>query len=474
MKIHLLAIICIPALFSCGGKQTSMGPFPDSSGISFPLQAYVEAEDPAFTYDILDSLQGEGWTEYRIKMISGNWLSPEEVDESTWWHWLTVIFPDRPTERGSLMLIGGGSREDLTPIPANGSMVRAALATHSVITHISNIPFQPLDFSKDPQGQVYEDDLIAFAWRQFLLGGATEDLQDWLPRFPMTRAVCRAMDVVQELARDREQAIDSFVVAGASKRGWTTWNVAAVDERVMGIAPVVIDLLNLIPSFQHHWRCYGEWAPAIDPYVHQGIMDWMDTEEFQSLLDLVEPYQFLDRLRMPKFLINAASDEFFVSDSWQFYWEALQGEKYLRYVPNAGHGLHGSYLPAELVAFYQHLISGEALPDFQWRISGDSIFAQVDPGSPYQINRWEATNPEGRDFRSYVIGESWRMTELEWNESGHYALVISPPQKGYKASLLEVVFHPEAAYPLTLSSGILVCPDTYPYSLYKPAEIQRE
>lgn len=37
--------------------------------------------------------------------------------------------------------------------------------------------------------------------------------------------------------------LKNFVVGGASKRGWTTWTTAAVDDRVVAIVPVVIDLL---------------------------------------------------------------------------------------------------------------------------------------------------------------------------------------------------------------------------------------
>ena len=100
----------------------------------------------------------------------------------------------------------------------------------------------------------------------------------------MTRAVVRAMDVVQKLSKKLENPIDSFFVTGASKRGWVTWTTAIVDDRVMGIAPVVIDLLNLFPSFQHHWRVYGEWSPAVEDYVNEGIMDWTESKEYGVII----------------------------------------------------------------------------------------------------------------------------------------------------------------------------------------------
>jgi PhoPQ-activated pathogenicity-related protein len=46
-------------------------------------------------------------------------------------------------------------------------------------------------------------------------------------------------------------------VAGASKRGWTTWLTPAVDKRVRAIVPIVLDILNIVPNINHHWQAYG-------------------------------------------------------------------------------------------------------------------------------------------------------------------------------------------------------------------------
>jgi PhoPQ-activated pathogenicity-related protein len=465
MKQTFISLMAFIILAACNSPEQKT----ETTESSFPLQAYVEAPDETFRYEIRETVLGESWTEYRIYMVSGTWLTHEEVDEPEWWHWLTMVVPDGLRETESLIYIGGGWRGDTIPIAANKEMIEAALITGSVVSQISNIPFQPLDFKGDTKEGVFEDELIAFGWLQFLEGGATEDLQEWLARFPMTRAVVRAMDVVQEVSAIKHQEVEEFFVAGASKRGWTTWTVAAVDDRVMGIAPVVIDLLNVIPSFQHHWQCYGEWAPAIDDYKNQGIMNRIETDEFLSMLKLVEPYQFLERLTMPKLLINATCDEFFVTDSWKFYWNDLQGENYLQYVPNVGHGLHGSYLPENLVSFYHSTITDTKIPDFQWHISQDTIFAQIPLGLDYQIRLWEAVNEKDRDFKLYVVGEeAWKMTTLEISADGSYTIPIIAPENGYKGALVELVFNPDSEFPLTLTTGTVVTPDTYPYDPFIP------
>ena len=76
----------------------------------------------------------------------------------------------------------------------------------------------------------------------------------------MTRAVIRSMDLIQEITKFNPIPISEFFISGASKRGWTTWTSAAIDNRIIGIAPVVIDLLNLVPSFSHHFKSYGSYS----------------------------------------------------------------------------------------------------------------------------------------------------------------------------------------------------------------------
>ena len=110
----------------------------------------------------------------------------------------------------------------------------------------------------------------------------------------------------------------------------------------MGIAPLVIDLLNTVPSFQHHYRANGDWLHVEQDYVKTGLMNWIGTPAYFRLMDLVEHFEFREQFKMPKLIIKGTIEEFFLPDSWQFYWDDLPGPKYLQYIPNANHGSAGS------------------------------------------------------------------------------------------------------------------------------------
>jgi len=432
------------------------------------LKEYVYAWDPAFRYEIIDTLYAETWKEYYIKMVSGTWLTEKEVNHTEWWHWVTIVVPNNVLETEALLFIGGGSSKDMKPKKATELLVNAALETKSIIAEISNIPFQPLNYMDDSKDDRYEDDLIAYGWNKFLESGAKDNDVEWLARLPMTRAVVRGMDIIQKVTSDINIKIDEFVVAGASKRGWTTWTTAIVDNRVIAIVPIVIDLLNVIPSFDHHWRCYGEWSPAIDDYVNEGITEWMGSEEYNRLLELVEPFSFTDQLSIPKFLINATGDEFFVTDSWKFYWDKLIGSKYLQYVPNGSHGLTGTYNPGSLIAFYNAIITNSKIPEFNWHVSNDSIYLEINTIYNYTVKSWEAINKDTRDFRVPVIGRSWKSHKINKTLNHKYFLHVNQPKTGYKAGLLEITID-SGNYPFVFTTGTLVSPNTYPFMPFKPS-----
>ena len=431
---------------------------------------YVNSHDPSFRYDMVDTIIGDGWKEYKIRMVSGSWLDKNDFDDNSneWWHWISVIVPDNLEKSTSMMVIGSGSTQDFSlerygNKKTNSQYLKAALTTKSIISEINNVPFQPINFSGDNKLGRYEDDLIAYSWRQFLEGGAKDS--EWLPRFPMTRAVVRAMDVVQDISNEINNPVDSFFVTGASKRGWVAWTTAIADDRVMGIAPVVIDLLNLYPSFQHHWKVYGEWSPAIDDYVKEDIMNWTESKEYEKLIEITDPYSYRFSLNMPKYIINASSDEFFVTDSWQFYWDDLVGEKHLQYLPNAGHGLYGTYVTDDLINFYSKAINQKRLPYYEWSIDQNIINLIIEPSAHYKIKKWSINNSE-RDFRIYKVGEAWTSEDMDKNKNGKYSISIDNPDSGYTAQFVEIIFDSDSEESISITTGTVISPNKYPYSKF--------
>jgi len=396
-------------------------------------------------------------------MTSQNWLTTAEVDRPLWQHWVTVIKPEQVKTNIGLLFITGGANDGKPPGRVEPNLAGVARETGAVVTELRMVPNQPLVFNNDGKSRS-EDDLIAYAWDKFLRTGNA----NWLPRLPMTKSAVRAMDTVTDYCRKSAGiAVDRFVVAGGSKRGWTTWTTAAVDKRVVAIAPIVIDLLNVIPSFQHHWRVYGFWAPAIKDYENQGIMNWTERPEYRELLKIVEPFEYRDRLTMPKLLVYSSGDQFFLPDSSQFYFDQLKGEKFLRYVPNSDHSLRNTDAYESLLSFFGMIVNGAARPRFTWKKQKDGSLRLRVNDEPREVKLWQATNPKARDFRLATLGPVWRSAPLTGND-GVFLGKVDKPAEGFTAFFLELTYPGHGKYPLKLTTEVSVVPDVYPHPPFKP------
>jgi PhoPQ-activated pathogenicity-related protein len=435
-----------------------------------PLESYVTSRDKTTTWETLDTIGGEGHTTYILRMISQKWLSEEEVKDPVWWHWLTVVVPDSLQSHTGMLFIGGGNRQRKQPEKAGEQFLQTALTTHSIVAELHNVPNQPLEFTGDTFGLRDEDEIVAFGWRKFLEGGARDEDIHWLARMPMTTAVVRAMDVLQEFSvQTLEEPLEKFVVAGGSKRGWTTWTTGVTDDRVIAIIPIVIDMLNVVPSFQHHWRVYGAWAPAVGDYEREGIMDWQGSTEYQRLVDLTEPFSFRNKLTIPKMIINATGDQFFLPDSWQFYWNDLIGEKHLRYVPNSEHSMRETDAWLTLTAFYQMMVDGTARPDFDWKVENGEIHIQTRKEfEPQSLTLWKAYNPTARNFQVDSIGRVYQSSPIEISQDGVYQIKIETPEIGWSAYFVELTFpgKKKEQIALKLSTGVVVLPNVYPFESF--------
>jgi PhoPQ-activated pathogenicity-related protein len=430
------------------------------------LDRYVAAPDTNYTWRLVNTIKGEGYTTYVIDMISQAWLTTNEVNRMLWQHWLTIVKPDKITASTSLLFIGGGSNKKEASARADDNLVTIARRTETVVTELRNIPNEPLVFAGETEERT-EDGIIAYTWDKFLRTGD----EKWPARLPMTKAAARAMDTITAFCvsdAGGKVTVDKFFVAGGSKRGWTTWTTAAVDNRVIAIAPLVIDLLNIEPSFVHHWEAYGFWAPAIGDYVAMKIMDWSGTPEYRALMKIEEPYEYRARLTIPKFIINASGDQFFLPDSSQFYFNDLPGVKYLRYVPNVDHGLKGSDAWRTLLACYHAVLKGEKLPQFSWTADRNGILRVTSKDKPAEAKLWRATNESARDFRLITIGPAWKSTDLSTTGDGVYLAKVEKPAKGWTAYFLELTYTNGITEPFKFTTDVHVVPDVLPFKYTKP------
>ncbi len=429
------------------------------------LDRYVAQPDPVYAWREVAGNRGNGYNMHVLELTSQTWRSAKDVDRPVWKHWLTITVPDHAVGNRAFLVIGGGRNGDPPPAKPSERAALIAVESGSVVAELGMVPNQPLRFTDSPDIARSEDGIIAYSRVKHF---ATKD-DTWLVRLAMVKSAVRAMDAVQQFLATAEGGrikIDQFVVAGGSKRGWTTWLVGAVDRRVIAIVPIVIDALNSEAITKHQFEAYGFFSPALKDYVEQGLFPHrIGTPEYRAVLDIEDPYSYRNRprLRMPKFMIDAAGDQFFLPDNSQFYYHGLPEEKHIRYVPNAKHNLAGSDATDSIIAFYQCILKGTQRPRFTWSKEKDGSLLVNVVDSPTEVRLWQATNPKARDFRLDVIGKAYASTILQPTRDKTYVAKVAKPDVGFTAFFVELTYPGPGKYPLKFTTEVSVVPDILPY-----------
>lgn len=436
------------------------------------LDRYVAKPDPTYSWKLARQTPGDDNTQYVIDLTSQTWRTEKDVNRPVWKHALVIVKPKSVSSNKAFLFIVGGGNDGELPTSADAKAISIARATGSVVAELRMVPNQPLIFHQDRMPRK-EDDIIGYTWDQFLKTGD----ETWPARLPMVKSAVRAMDTVQAFLKTPEGGgldIDGFVVAGGSKRGWTTWCTAAVDKRVIAAVPIVIDVLNVRKSMAHHAEVYGFYANAVGDYMKHNIMQRIDHERLPALYVIEDPYSYRDRFTMPKFIVNAAGDQFFCPDSSQFYYDDLPGEKYLRYVPNGDHSLKDTDALESITAFYSTILRGVERPKYSWKFLEDGSIRVESETRPKNVLVWQAHNPKTRDFRVDTIGRTYTSTAINEVETGVYVGKVDSPQEGWKAYFVELEFDVGAPVPLKLSTAVRITPDKRPFEGINPAKAPYE
>ncbi|MBY0312362.1 MAG: PhoPQ-activated pathogenicity-related family protein [Phycisphaerales bacterium] len=455
------------------------------------LEKYIALDDGAFTWELVKSTRIEGvisgsW--HALRMTSQVWRTKDEVNIPEWTHWVCIWVPDRLVSDKPILFIGGGRRRSEPPAAPPFELQMLAPAGAIAVT-IDNVPNQPLRLNGDPADR-NEDALVARTWVNAIQTGDPT----WIARFPMVKAAVKAIDTTEQFLARHPQEKPSFngkqltkdfkpgpfLVAGGSKRGWTTWLTGAVDKRVGAIAPLVIDVLDLPAQMRHHHAVYGFWSPALNDYVETGFTDRFLKADgavdpgLAAVLAHDDPVHWLSRVgSKPKYIINATGDEFFLPDSSQFYEGKLPQPWMLRYQPNCGHGLKDSSAVADLIAFYRAWTGGaggSALPTLNWSVepaesAGGLRVKLTSSRAPTATRLWSAKTESARDFRFNQTGKAWTSTDLApaSAERTLHVAELRPPNSGFAAYFIECQYAmPGGLPPLTLTSRVFVLPDGLP------------
>jgi len=262
------------------------------------------------------------------------------------------------------------------------------------------------------------------------------------------------MDAVQQLVRRHwGLSIARFTVAGASKRGWTSWLVAAVDPRVASVAPMVIAMLNMPAQVRLQRETFGGLSPAIAEYQAIHFPERMSTPLGRELVSIVDPYSYRARLTMPKLILLGTNDPYWPVDALKLYWSGLPEEKRVLYLPNQGHDLRDiDRLMGSLSALYRYSAHHRELPDVSWTFAhspGQLALSVRSDRAAVRVLAWSAISAS-RDFtRSY-----WTSQPCERSSGGYVCTrrLIDP----YTALYAELEFRDRGESAFSLSTIVCV------------------
>ncbi len=440
---RILPGILFVAVFAAGARAEDPAVTPSTA-----LESYLHNGDLTYGWEVRETVRDGNATVYHLLLTSQKW------QDITWTHQLSVIVPDRITHPGALLMITGGSVKDGQP-NWNGGIQEGLLApmgkiaqdNRAVTAVLRQVPNQPLYDS------LKEDALISYTLHRFQQDGD----YTWPLLFPMTKSAVRAMDAVTEFCAERlQRKVEGFVVAGASKRGWTTCLAAAQDSRVAAAAPMVIDILNMPKSIRYQLEAYGAYSEQIKDYSDLGILQSISSEKGRAIVEMIDPYSYRRKLSQPKLLLMGTNDEFWVADNVKNYIDSIPGINRLHYIPNAGHNLGGGAEAMQtLDAFFASLLSDNLFPTCAWqaKTGGKNLKIALEMSRENLVGAelWSAVSPT-RDFRK----AEWNSAPLPEPESEKYTVDVPLPETGFKACYVDLIYRTDDGRQYKISTRIFM------------------
>ena len=389
------------------------------------LEHYLNNGDKTFNWELKESYDIGDVKVYAIVLTSQNWR------EHIWTHQLSIMVPKDFKYNDALLFITGGSinKEGQPNWSSQGDGLTEGIAAvakqnNAIVAILKQTPNQPL------YGDLTEDALISYTLHKFKEDGD----YSWPLLFPMVKSAKAAMDAIQEFSKQKlNKNIQHFVVSGASKRGWTTWLTGASDNRVIAIAPMVIDMLNMPVSMNYQIKVWNDYSIQIEDYVKLGIVQDIGSGSGKDITTMIDPYSYRKKLTMPKMIIMGTNDEYWPIDNIKNYFDSLSGNNFIHYIPNVGHGMGDkSEAIRSLSAFFGLNIQKKTIPSCTWKTTEnkDGVFVSIKATSDKLIDViiWSADSND-KDFRN----DKWVSKSLGIKNVSVVKVNEAFPLTGYRA-----------------------------------------
>ena len=360
---------------------------------------------------------------YEVALTSQRWK------EIKWTHRLIIYFPKKAKYPNTLTLI---LRHIYNRNAGFAGLKVIGDSTGTLSAILYDIPNQPLFNGKE------EDDLQAYTFSKYIKTGD----ESWPLLFPMVKSVVAAMNSIQELMAKREKSpVNKFIVAGHSKRGHTAWLAAAIDNRIGGIIPIAIDVLNAPEQLPHHLKAFGEYSTPSKEAT--ALLKELKKPRGKNLIEMIDPYSYKERLTLPKLIVLATNDEYFPADALNLYWDGLKGTKSILYLSNASHVRADSdpRINPAAFAFIRAIAMDNKLPQFswQWKHTNQSLQLVINADTTAkEAVLWQATS-QSNDFRT----SSWSASPIKQIDKGYtrqFVADVEKPSNGNKLFYGEIKF----------------------------------
>jgi PhoPQ-activated pathogenicity-related protein len=416
----LILLLLLPAC-----AVTRKIPIPEEA-----LTSYLNNRDKTYGWEVREKIAAEACEFAIIKLTSQEWRGIK------WVHQLTVITPEEVNTDGALLFITGGSNREGEPKWKGiedellRTMAAVSKKNNAVVAIISQVPNQPLF------DDLTEDALISYTLHNFR---SDRDFT-WPVLFPMTKSAVRAMDAVQEFERkEKGREIRSFVVSGASKRGWTTWLTGSQDRRVSAIIPMVIDVLNMPVNIDYQKKVWGDYSTEIEDYVKLGLAQDLSSPEGRELATMIDPWSYRHALSMPKLIMMGTNDEYWPADAVKNYFYDIPGKNFIHYEPNVGHDIgDGPGAIKALSAFFNTVAYGRAHDNCDWEVESDENETRLTVKASAGLldaTLWKCDSPD-QDFRN----DKYYASDIQYSDPTIFNVVISHPETGFRAFYVELTY----------------------------------